>query len=582
MGGNVMVLSGVACVSLHLALGLAVLAAPTKQDIVIFRDPAKYSAFPSLYYDGGDRLWVAFGWNTTRSHYGSHAGGESGHYQFLSPDLGEHWIREDEEGFVGAPADLTALKLSDGTVVRAGARGWEALEPDRAEEFRARGLTVRELKPSGKLVACYRAAVRVSKDGGETWDAKYLEFPDVALLHGGPAEAIALPDDTILAPVYGRRIGDKTGGRCWCLRSTDRGQTWELITAAYDGRHPFAEWAVVHAGGGRVVGLIRGEGGSTATCPMHEIGYLYQVNSEDGGKTWDDPARAPMWGYPPTLIRLKDGALLASYGYRRPPYGVRACFSYDDGRTWDWKKEVILRTDGLPDGPGKGASIGDLGYPRSVELRDGTIFTAYYITLGDTVTHIAASRWTRDYLGPLDIPRGQDAVPEPDPSLPPCHLVGETGAVDLVYGVQQMFVPVEPKVAAAAVRVAAESGKYPHTYGLFCVLRQPNEEGNWWGKWIAQSETLAPDAVKTGGWNLFRFDPAVEVTPGEEYVLTVYNADYDPTPVRLKEGLEGDHRWILNAGPPEYPNGGTDARNPLDIGFCVYGETPKEPPRDPE
>lgn len=568
------------CLAIPCLAALGVLAQPTKEDLVIFRDPGKYSAFPSLHYDG-ERLWVSFGWNTTRSHYGGHAGGESGHYRFVSLDHGRHWIREDQEGYVGVPVKVSSLKLSDGTLVSAGARGWEEVKPQQIEEFRAKGLVLRELKSSGKIVACYRAYARVSKDGGKTWESKDLVFPGIALLHGGPAGAIVLPDDTVLVPVYGCAREGQTGGNTWCLRSTDRGQTWELVPVAYDGKHPFTEWGVVGAGGRRVVGLLRCEGSDKINCPLYDIGFLYQVTSEDGGKTWSEPVRTPMWGYPPTLIRLRDGALLASYGYRRPPYGIRACFSYDGGRTWDWQKEVILRTDALPEGPGKGASIGDLGYPHSVELKDGRIFTVYYITLGDAVTHIAASLWSRDYLGPADLPRGEAAVPAPNPQLPPQHIIGEQGAVELIFGVTQSFIPTEPTVAAVAVRVAAESSEYPHTYGLFVVLRQPDAEGNWWGEWIAKSEELSPDQVKIGGWNLFRFDPPVTVTPGETYVLTVYNADYQPNPVRLKDGLEGDHRWILNAGGPDYPNGSLSPNDPRDLGFAVYGTLPDRLPEDP-
>ena len=56
----------------------------------------------------------------------------------------------------------------------------------------------------------------------------------------------------------------------------------------------------------------------------------------------------------------------------------------------------MLRADGLTtDGivAGKGVSA-DLDYPRTVELTDGSLFTVYYLTLGDSVTHVAATKWT--------------------------------------------------------------------------------------------------------------------------------------------------------------------------------------------
>ena len=88
-------------------------------------------------------------------------------------------------------------------------------------------------------------------------------------------------------------------------------------------------------------------------------------------------------GNPPSLIRLKDGRLCLTYGRRAPPFGIRARLSNDGGHTWG--TEVILRADG--GGP-------DVGYPRTVQRRDGNLVTVYYIHTepkGDRF--IAATIW---------------------------------------------------------------------------------------------------------------------------------------------------------------------------------------------
>ena len=56
------------------------------------------------------------------------------------------------------------------------------------------------------------------------------------------------------------------------------------------------------------------------------------------------------------------------YGRRRGNLGELACLSDDQGRTWDVKNEIKLA----------GHWNGDLGYPASVQLPDGTILTVYY------------------------------------------------------------------------------------------------------------------------------------------------------------------------------------------------------------
>jgi hypothetical protein len=88
-------------------------------------------------------------------------------------------------------------------------------------------------------------------------------------------------------------------------------------------------------------------------------------------------------GNPPSLIRLADGRLCLTYGYRAVPFGIRARLSGDGGKTWN--QEIVLRDDG----GGR-----DVGYPRSVQRPDGKVVTVYYFH--DTLKgerYIAATIW---------------------------------------------------------------------------------------------------------------------------------------------------------------------------------------------
>lgn len=86
---------------------------------------------------------------------------------------------------------------------------------------------------------------------------------------------------------------------------------------------------------------------------------------------------------PPAMLKLHDGRLCITYGYRAAPFGMRAQLSEDGGKTWG---EVIhLRDDG---------ACSDLGYPRSIQRPDGTIVTTYYFNEHvDTERYIAATLW---------------------------------------------------------------------------------------------------------------------------------------------------------------------------------------------
>jgi len=95
----------------------------------------------------------------------------------------------------------------------------------------------------------------------------------------------------------------------------------------------------------------------------------YQSVSEDGGKTWSkpEPLLSQLGGAPAHLVQLSNGLLISVYGYRQEPYGLRVMVSADGGKTWE--KDLVL-VDGYPSG--------DLGYPATIELDDGTLLTVYY------------------------------------------------------------------------------------------------------------------------------------------------------------------------------------------------------------
>lgn len=96
---------------------------------------------------------------------------------------------------------------------------------------------------------------------------------------------------------------------------------------------------------------------------------IYQSESKDGGKTWSKPKQLlPQYGgSPPHLFRHSSGMLICTYGYRQAPFGVRAMFSADGGKTWDAEHDLYVNNVN-----------GDLGYPSTIELADGSLLTVFY------------------------------------------------------------------------------------------------------------------------------------------------------------------------------------------------------------
>lgn len=206
---------------------------------------------------------------------------------------------------------------------------------------------------------------RRSTDGGETWDEP-VQSP-VCTPHGPNV----LPDGHLIyVGLDHEAVAERNGGMSVVV-SADLGKSWdELARFASYPQHPdwpygevrLCEPHIVAVDSDRLVGMARAQ-----IKPLKQR-YLWTFSSDDGGQTWTDPQPTDLLGFPPHLLRVSDGRLLLSYAIRHDPPGVRFCFSDDGGRTWDNDHQLEL-TD---------APSGDLGYPATTELPDGTFVSIYY------------------------------------------------------------------------------------------------------------------------------------------------------------------------------------------------------------
>ncbi|MDQ7949656.1 MAG: sialidase family protein [Pedobacter sp.] len=197
--------------------------------------------------------------------------------------------------------------------------------------------------------------VRRSEDMGKTWGEPIRTV--VTAPHG----PISLKNGDLM--YVGMGIW-KDRGEVVAEKSTDDGKTWKTI--GYLPKNPafptLSEPHVIELKSGKLLALVRNEPKDRTQC------YLLQSESTDGGKIWTEMRSTGIWGYPPHLTMLKNGWLLVVYGCRREPFGIRACLSKDEGKTWDIANEINLGN----------AVNQDLGYPSSVQLSDGSILTVYY------------------------------------------------------------------------------------------------------------------------------------------------------------------------------------------------------------
>lgn len=168
-------------------------------------------------------------------------------------------------------------------------------------------------------------------------------------------------------------------GRPLCVRTTDGGHTWKLQSWIADEPRGFAIMpSTVRLGESELLTAIRRREGAKR--------WIETYRSLDDARSWrPDTVPAPDTGQgnPPSMIRLRDGRICVTYGYRAKPFGIRARISKDAGRTWG--TQIILRDDG-------GGT--DLGYTRTVQRSDGNVVTVYYFH-GEPKSdrYIAATIW---------------------------------------------------------------------------------------------------------------------------------------------------------------------------------------------
>lgn len=338
-------------------------AAPAIQVLetrVISQQPEFYHGWPTVARRANGELWVV--WSGGREEHVCPFGQV---VSMTSRDDGASWSRarvlldgaiDDRDSGVLETAKGTLLVSTftslayEPTLEKAEKEGkWPA---ERLAQWKA----TRDLLTPEQRQAALGEWILRSTDGGITWSHP---IPSVVNSPHGPTQ---LKDGRLLYAGKQLWTEDKKIG---VAESTDDGLTWrwlaEIPTRPGDkvvrGYH---ELHAVEAADGTLVAHIRNHN------TQEPSGHTLQTESKDGGKTWSVP-HPVFYGLPCHLLKLRDGRLVTTYGHRRAPFGNQARISEDHGKSWS--EPVILSGDGMG---------GDLGYPSTVELADGTLLSIWY------------------------------------------------------------------------------------------------------------------------------------------------------------------------------------------------------------
>ena len=202
----------------------------------------------------------------------------------------------------------------------------------------------------GRRLPILPVQVCLSADDGQTWRRHTLRTCDIPF-----GRIILTPDGRLTCAMYSvqpRRA-------CRLYVSRDNGRTWTAGPMLGIDQST-SETALLRCRNGRWLAAAR-----SATAS-----HLYLYTSDDDGRTWSSAREAPLPGFPADLLELADQRIVLTAEQRDtdpPCSGITGCLSEDGGATWSPYRTFVS----VP-------WRSDHGYPSSVQLRDGTIVTAYY------------------------------------------------------------------------------------------------------------------------------------------------------------------------------------------------------------
>ncbi len=217
---------------------------------------------------------------------------------------------------------------------------------------------------------------KVSLDFGETWGEK-IRIP-VSCPHG----PIKLNNGDILYVgkemySYGEEESDTINAYYSESDNIEFRKAGRCKKPKEYGWEKFHEPHCVQLDDGRILAIYRAhidENGDNFT--------MFKSFSDDCGKTWSEPEATGICGSPPHLLKLSDGRILLSYARRIEPFGIYARIIEKDGKFT--ANELLIDK----------ANDSDIGYPATVELKNGDLVTVFYKReISDRYSSIVSVNW---------------------------------------------------------------------------------------------------------------------------------------------------------------------------------------------
>ena len=355
-------------------------------DGVVYQDTNFHCAFPSVVRLPSGELIMAFrrapDWRLYGATAKSHTDPNSQLMLVRSRDDGVTWSKTPQLIFAhpyGGSQDPCMVLMDNGSILLA-SYGWSETRNDVFDKL-PQPLAVNN-GGQGRFVSLGGYQLR-SDDEGRTWQGPMVPPPaDGEHYHNTFGH---------LQPAQNRGAiyQGKNGTLYWSvafgwdpvkghsadrlMTSTDHGMTWNQgpMVASSD-QCTFNETSMYETPKGDLVAFLRTEDFDDQACISR---------STDGGRSFKW-GKAGFQGHPLQATRLPDNRVLLVYGYRHPPYGIRARILNAECTDTATAKEIVLRADG--------GNV-DLGYPWSVVLNKDRALVVYYFNVADGIRFIGST-----------------------------------------------------------------------------------------------------------------------------------------------------------------------------------------------
>jgi hypothetical protein len=376
-------------------------AARDSEHSIVYRNETEFAGWPFLcgfWKTAEDHLVAGFNRNDC-----VYSNPDDVHHDILSVSKSKFTtLRSTDRGRSWDPSSRQVIfdMATTADEIAAGGPADYAAEPPL--DFTDRNVLIATGATPAHFVPDARAWLRASTDGGRTW-RKPMLLPLVGLPSLTGHGSAMVRSDGVSLLFLTAVSADGWTRRPLVYASLSGGVTWTFLSfitpTADDGAAVSEKKGTPRFGAHRWFyprGIPMPDGRIVLTCRSQRdptnLLWTEMFESLDGGRTWGFLSRVNDWGAPGDLVAMQDGRLVCVYGYRLPPFGIRARVSEDGGRTWG--SEIVLRDDG---------GSWDLGYPRVVEHEKGKLLSVYYMNLkndptqmGGGVRHIAQTIFTPD------------------------------------------------------------------------------------------------------------------------------------------------------------------------------------------